>query len=847
MLQQFRATKAQVPEAILFFRLGDFYEMFDEDAVLAAPILEIALTARDAGEGKKIPMCGIPYHALNNYLPKLISAGYKVAICEQTEDPRQTKGIVKREIIRIVSPGTITDSALAETKNNFLSSIIQDGAWGLAFLDVSTGEFTIFQTARFDILLTELARIKPAEILLPPDLLQNKYLQKYYLTSRPKKTYKNDPDFQDRFSRQAALLEDFPAAARAAGALWSYFLETMPAVNPSHILAIRSYGQDQWMLLDQWTRRNLELTETMRSHDKKGSLLGILDLTKTAFGGRLLRRWIEQPLIGAADIAQRHDVLENLVNDSFMRRDLTKLFSGVYDLERLLSKVSYGSVLAKDLLSLAQTLAVLPEISAVLENSCTDFLQAYQPCLQGFEDLSALLHRALNPEAPVSLKDGNLIREGFSAEIDELRSLIHGSKEWIAKLETAEKERTGIRSLKIGFNKVFGYYLEITHANAHLVPADYQRKQTLANAERFVTPELKEYENRILSAEDKLRELEFQIFSELREKVRDSAEKILKAAQALAEIDAFVSLAETAVRNHYIRPLISTDGVLKIVEGRHPVIEQMLEEKSFVPNDTLLTPQKHLAIVTGPNMAGKSTYMRQVALIVLMAHIGSFVPAQSAVIPLVDRIFTRVGASDDLSSGQSTFMVEMREVAHILNNASKNSLIIFDEVGRGTATYDGLSIAWSVIEYLVQKPELQAKTLFATHYHELTGLEENLPGVFNLHVGVREHQDEIIFLHKIVTGRADRSYGIQVARLAGLPGELLKRARVLLHEFEANSALFTDLKSLDNTAQISFFEEPEIHPLLREIEVLDLEDMSPRQALEYLFDLKNRLAGLETF
>ncbi|MHB8126208.1 MAG: DNA mismatch repair protein MutS [Desulfitobacteriaceae bacterium] len=845
MMQQFRATKAKVPDAILFFRLGDFYEMFDQDAVLAAPILEIALTARDSGEGKRIPMCGIPYHSVNNYLTKLVSSGHKVAICEQVEDPRQTKGIVRREIIRIVSPGTLTDT-LTEINNNFLGSIVHDGDWGLAFLDVSTGEFTIFQTSRLEILLTELTRIKPAELLLPSDLANNKLLQNYFLTTRPGQTFKKYPDFINRFPKQTTLLEELPTAAKAAGGLWSYFMETMPALNPSHIVEIKSYGQDRWMILDQWTRRNLELTETIRNQGKKGTLLSILNLTKTAFGGRLLRRWIEQPLVVTTDILRRHEVLENLVNDSFLRGDLTKLLIGIYDLERLMSKVSYGSVHAKDLLALAQTLSTLPQIKAVLAGSQTQVLKDYQPYLDGFEDLTNLLHKALNPEAPISLKEGNLIKSGFSAEIDELRTLAFGGKEWVARLENSERERTGIRSLKIGFNKVFGYYLEITHANAHLVPTNYLRKQTLANAERFITPELKEYENKILEAEEKLVELEFQHFLELREKVRSYTEKILESAQALAEIDVFTSLAEVAVRNHYVRPSITSDGELNIIEGRHPVIEQMLDQESFIPNDTLLTSQRHLAVITGPNMAGKSTYMRQVALIVLMAHIGSYVPAQNATIPIVDRIFTRVGASDDLASGQSTFMVEMREVAHILNNATENSLIIFDEVGRGTATYDGLSIAWSVVEHLVQTPNLKAKTLFATHYHELTRLEEHFPGVFNLHVGIREYHDDIIFLHKILPGRADRSYGIQVARLAGLPVDLLKRAKILLKEFEADSFNYEDFQPSKTVTQIRLFEEPEIHPLLRELESIDLEGMSPRQALQYLFDLKNRLEGLET-
>lgn len=846
MMQQYRATKAKVPDAILFFRLGDFYEMFDQDAILAAPILEIALTARDSGGGKKIPMCGIPYHAVNNYLGKLVSSGHKVAICEQVEDPRQTKGIVKREIIRIVSPGTFTDPSITEINNNFLGSVYHEGAWGLAFLDVSTGEFTIFETPRFEVILTELTRIKPSELLLPPDLNSNKYLQNYFLTSRPRQTYAKNPDFLSRFSKQNFLLEDLPVAAKAAGALWSYFMETMPSINPSHIVEIKSYGQDQWMILDQWTRRNLELTETIRSQEKKGTLLDVLDLTKTAFGGRLLKRWIEQPLVVESEITLRLDVVDNMVNDSFLRKDLAKFLTGIYDLERLMGKVSFGSIHAKDLLALAQTLSTLPKITNALTGSQTQVLKDYIPYLDSFQDLTDLLFRALNPEAPQTLREGNLIKSGFSPEIDELRTLAFGGKEWIAGLESSERERTGIRSLKIGFNKVFGYYIEITHANAHLVPENYQRKQTLANAERFITPELKEYENKILEAEEKLIELEFQQFVELRENVRSYTEKILKAAQALAEIDVFTSLAEVAVRNHYVRPTITNVGDLQIIEGRHPVIEQMPNQENFIPNDTQLTLKKHLAIITGPNMAGKSTYMRQVALIVLLAHIGSYVPAQNAVIPIVDRIFTRVGASDDLASGQSTFMVEMREVAHILNNATRNSLIIFDEVGRGTATYDGLSIAWSVVEYLVQIPNLKAKTLFATHYHELTRLEEDFPEVFNLHVGVREHNDDIIFLHKILPGRADRSYGIQVARLAGLPSDLLKRAKTLLQEFESDSFDFSNFKSSDKVTQIRFFEEPEIHPLLREIECLDLDGMSPRQALQYLFDLKNRLEASET-
>ncbi len=844
MMQQYRGIKAKAPDAILFYRLGDFYEMFGEDAEIASPILQIALTGRDAGGGKRIAMCGVPYHALDNYLSKLVNAGHKVAICEQVEDAKNAKGIVKRDIIRLVSPGTLTES-VSERSNHYLASVYQDKQWGLAFLDLSTGEFTIFQTPELDVLLTELSRINPAEILLPPELMKkSKTWVGYYCSVRERKTF-SDQGLRKRFG-QLTLLQEFPVAAQSAAALWTYLLETMPGVDPTHIIEIKTYRSEDWMFLDQWTRRNLELTESLRGVGKKGTLLSVLDLTQTAFGGRLLKHWIDKPLLLQDEIDRRLNAVEELTIDSFLRKDLFKLLAEVYDLERLMGKVSYGTANAKDLLSLAQTLALLPKIQTLLTSSVAETLKINVPHLNGLDSLVIKLQSALNSNPPLSLRDGNIIKTGYSKEIDELRLISTGGKEWVAQLENSERERTGIRSLKIGYNKVFGYYIEITHANSTLVPTDYQRKQTLSNAERFITPELKEYEQKIMGAEEKLKDLEYELLLTLRDDVRGYTKAILHIAQVLAEIDVFVSLAEVAVRNHYVRPQIKENGETLIIEGRHPVVEQMLEAGVFVTNDTHMSSNHHLAIITGPNMAGKSTYMRQVALIVLMAHIGSFVPAKSAIITLVDRIFTRVGASDDLAAGQSTFMVEMQEVAHILKYATGKSLIILDEIGRGTATFDGLSIAWAVTEHLVQHPEFNPKTLFATHYHELTQLQDDFPKIFNLHVAVKERGEDIVFLHKILPGRADRSYGIQVARLAGLPKELLQRAKALLLDLEASELAPTMNDTLNPVTQFSLFDIPQTHPLLQEINQLQLEDMTARQALQYLFDLRERIQSLDT-
>jgi len=840
MLLQYQEIKNKAADAIVFFRLGDFYEMFGDDALLAAPILEIALTARDAGQGEKIAMCGVPYHAVDGYLGKLVSAGYRVAICEQTEDPQNAKGIVKRDIVRIVTPGT-TDFIGSETKNNYLGCVCKDREWGLAWLDITTGDFRIIQTPSLQVLQAELNRVDPSELILsedpaiPPNLFVD-----YYQSIVDKNWFNKTREIIERFPEQADLYEQMRTAFRAAAALWHYVRQNIPNSEQSHILKISPVQQSTTMILDKWTRRNLELISSLRGNDEKGTLYSILNLTKTAFGARLLRNWIQQPLIDLKKIEDRQAIVEELTSNTLLRKDLQKSFEAVYDLERLLGKLSLGRANARDMLSLGLTLSCLPRIRNIILENNPQKLSAYLPALSSLDDLAQFLSDAVNPEAPFTLKEGNIIKSGYSEEVDTLRSIASGGREWIARLENQEKDRTRIRSLKVGYNRVFGYYIEISNTNLHLVPEDYIRKQTLANAERFITPELKEYEQKLLTAQERLIDLEIELFQKLKEQILDYSLDIISVSQALAEMDVFVSLAETAVRNNYHRPEIKNDGIISISEGRHPVVERLTDD--FVPNDTYLTRNKHLALITGPNMAGKSTYMRQVALIVLLAQIGSFVPALKASISLVDCIFTRVGAADHLAAGQSTFMVEMNEVAHILKNSTKNSLIILDEVGRGTATFDGLSLAWSIAEYLVENETLKSKTLFATHYHELTQLEETFPGVFNLHVAVREKGDDIVFLHKILPGRADRSYGIQVARIAGLPQPLLRRAGVILRELENSSSGEKLIKAADaSLLQPSLFEIPQTHPILKEIEELDTDNLTPRQALDYLYDLVNRL------
>lgn len=841
MLQQYYEIKNRVPDAILFFRMGDFYEMFGGDAEVAAPVLEIVLTARDAGKGSKIPMCGVPHHAMDGYLVKLVSAGYKVAICEQVEDAQVSKGIVKRDIVRIVTPGTI-DTIHTETKNNYLACISKEKEWGLAYIDITTGDFKITQTPSLQALLAELNRIEPAELLFPQEMIAfSNLFSDFFITNIDKTWFKNKKSLIDKFSRQTELLEQMPVASKAATALWHYININIPNSEQNHIISISSCHQLSIMTLDRWTRKNLELVDTLRDNNEKGTLFSVLNLTKTAFGARLLRNWLQQPLIDQGILQERLDSVEELSRSTFLRKDLQKALIQVYDLERLLGKLSYSKANARDILAMAQTLSCLEIIRGIITDNDSQRLHKYLPALSGLDQLAQDLTTAINPDAPSSLKEGNLIRSGYSQHIDELRAISTGGKEWIARLENQERERTKIRSLKISYNRVFGYYIEITHTNAHLVPEDYQRKQTLVNAERFITPELKEYEQRILTAQDKLNTMEYELFCSLREELLAVSTRIMEASQALAEIDVFVSLAEVAVQNNYVKPEIKKDGKISIIEGRHPVVEKLVDNKSFVPNDTILTMDKHLALITGPNMAGKSTYLRQVALIVLMAQIGSFVPAQKASISIVDCIFTRVGASDNLASGHSTFMVEMTEVAYILGNATNNSLLILDEVGRGTATFDGLSLAWAITEFLVENPSLKAKTLFATHYHELTELEEMYPQVFNLHVAVKEQEENIIFLHKILPGKVDKSYGLYVAKIAGLPLSILKRAAIILGELE-NSSSQRNLKEIETSMlQPTLFPAPKNHPLLEEIAKLDVDSLTPRQALEYLYDLSYKV------
>ncbi|UWG99135.1 DNA mismatch repair protein MutS [Dehalobacter sp. DCM] len=845
MLQQYQEIKNRVPDAILFFRLGDFYEMFGSDAELASPILEIVLTARDAGKGEKIAMCGVPYHAVDNYLLKLVSAGYKVAICEQMEDPQSVKGIVKRDIVRIVTPGTL-DTISTESRNNYLACVYKDKEWALAYLDITTGDFQVCQTPSIQTIQAELYRIAPSEVILPKDLaMLPKLFADFYLSTVDKNSFLKISELMDKFPEQAELIQQMPVAAKAASGLWQYIRENIPNSRQEHILRISVSQNSSIMVLDKWTRRNLELVESLRTGDERGTLFAMLNLTKTAFGARLLRHWIQQPLLEQKKINQRLSSVEELTLNTFLRKDLQKALTAVYDLERLLGKLSLGKANPKDLLGLGGTLSCLPKVRAAIIDNHSEKMQTYLEPLTGLDALAEKLLAAIDPEAPYTLKDGNIIQTGYSPEIDRLRGIASGGKEWIARLENQERERTKIRSLKIGFNKVFGYYIEITNANAHLIPDNYQRKQTLANAERYITPELKEYEHQVLTAQDKLNELELALFNELRDNVLSCSLGIVNAAQSLAEIDVFTALAEIAVQYSYCKPEIRTDGIIHIVEGRHPVVERISD--IFVPNDTYLSGSKHLALITGPNMAGKSTYMRQVALIVLMAQIGSFVPAQKALISVVDFIFTRVGAADNLAGGQSTFMVEMNEVAHILDHATTNSLVILDEVGRGTATFDGLSLAWAIAEYIVETPDLKAKTLFATHYHELTELEERYPEVFNLHVAVKEQGDDVVFLHKILPGKADRSYGLHVAKIAGLPVYLLKRAAMILSELENSPTQRKIVKAVNaNMLQPSLFEMQGSHPLLKEIEELDLDNLSPRQAMDYLYDLIARIRATKT-
>ncbi len=860
MMQQYMEVKSKYKDCILFYRLGDFYEMFFDDALTASRELELTLTGRDCGLSERAPMCGVPYHAVETYLDRLIEKGYKVAICEQMEDPALAKGLVQRDVIRVVTPGTVIESGmLDERSNNFLLSVCFSGEKaGLAFADVSTGEFFVHQVEDAGrTLADEVTRISPVEIIASDLVRLREYVNRddLSMSERPGTTfqYQNASEtlckhFHLQDLSPLGLTDEYRLAAQAAGALMRYLDETQKNAL-EHITELRIYQGGDTMLLDRNTRRNLELTESLRSRTKKGSLLWLMDKTSTAMGGRLLRSWIEQPLVNREEILRRLDAVEEFTSQHVLTMTLSEELQGVYDVERLLSKVSYKSLNARDCLSLCASLKKVPGIRNLLSGAQSQGVQAVYALLDPLEDLTGLLERAIHPDAPPVISEGGIIRDGYSAILDEYRSAATNGKQWIVDLEAKERETTGIKNLRIQYNRVFGYYIEVTKSYYDMVPMRYQRRQTLANSERYITPELREIEQKIVGAQEQSVRLELQLFTEIREKIAGEIVRIQHTAQGLKTLDALLSLAKVAVSNHYVRPEITQDGSLEIVEGRHPVVEQTMQEGGFVPNDAVMDQdQARMLIITGPNMAGKSTYMRQVALITLMAHLGSFVPAKSAKIPIVDRIFTRVGASDDLASGQSTFMVEMSETAYILRNATRHSLIILDEIGRGTSTFDGLAIAWAVVEYLCDPARVGAKTLFATHYHELSELEGHVEGVQNYCISVKEHGEDVIFLRKIVRGGADKSFGIHVARLAGVPHPVLVRA----HEIQARLEV-SDVNKIgqnileEGTAreneQVSLFDVGKTE-IINELQNLDVMALTPIDAMNKLFLLREKARKL---
>ncbi len=855
MMRQYLEMKEKYPGMILFFRLGDFYEMFFDDARLVSRELELTLTGKSCGMEERAPMCGVPFHSAETYINRLIEKGYKVAICEQMEDPATAKGLVKRDVIRIVTPGTVIEqSMLDERRNSYLLSVCLEGSKaGLAFADVSTGEFFLYEIEKAaSRLQDELVRISPKEIIANAQLPQG-------ATTLPVDV-RDSAGFQFGKARAALFahfgvqslealgVEGLRLGVRAAGALMHYLDETQKNAL-EHITSLRRYYDKRYMMLDHTARRNLELTETMRSRQKQGTLLGILDYTCTAMGGRMLRRFIEQPLAVREEIERRLEAVSALASADMTAALLREELSAVYDVERLLSRISYRSINAKDCLALRDSLSHVPAIREALASlSPAGQLAELLDGLEPLDDVVDLLTRAIDPDAPALMSDGHYIREGYNPELDKLRSASANGKQWIAELEAKERELTKIKNLKIQYNKVFGYYIEVTKSFYDQVPYRYTRKQTLANCERYMTPELHEIEETVLGAQEKSLRLEQGLFIEIRDFLSGQISRMQRTAEALKTLDALLSLATASVRHHYVRPEITEDGVLDIQNGRHPVVEDGLSgEEPFVPNSTLMDCEDNrMLIITGPNMAGKSTYMRQVALITLMAHMGSFVPADSARIGIVDRIFTRVGASDDLASGQSTFMVEMNEMAHILRSATPRSLIVLDEIGRGTSTFDGLSIAWAVVEYLVDKQKIGAKTLFATHYHELSELEGSLPGVVNYRISVKEHGENVIFLRKIERGEADKSFGIHVAHLAGLPRPVIMRAHEILARIEANdvnqASIGQNILGSDADRapqQVGLFESPAMD-LVEEIRALDVLSMTPIDALNTLFALKEK-------
>ena len=859
MMQQYFETKEQYKDCILFYRLGDFYEMFFDDAIKASRELELTLTGRDCGQEERAPMCGVPFHAAEVYISRLIAKGYKVAICEQLEDARQTKGIVKRDVIRVVTPGTVIESnMLDEKKNNYIMSIYKNGLFfGMSVCDISTGDFfgtQIKQSNNFAKLLDEISRYSPAEIVVNEMMYASteeiaKIRERFecYISRL------EDTKFEEEYKQLSELyniycegkkvedIEEKVLSIISSNGLLNYLKDTQK-IQLEHINKINIYHVEKYMSLDLNTRRNLELTEKMRDKAKKGTLLWVLDKTSTSMGGRMLRRWINDPLIDVSEINLRLDAVKELVESQMLKGEVVDNLKKVYDIERLIGKISYGSANGRDLVSLKNSLNQLPSLKQVLTNTKSTLLQNLYTDLDELKDVYTLINESIVDEPPISVKEGGLIKLGYNEEIDEYKTATTDGKKWIVELEAREKEATGIKNLKVGYNKVFGYYIEVTKSYLSLVPDTYIRKQTLAGGERYITEELKVLEEKTLGAQEKLVDLEYKVFQEIRSKISSQIQRIQKTANIVSTLDVLTSFATVALDLNYVMPIVDNSGEIDIRDGRHPVIEKMLPSGSFIENDTYLNKESdRLSIITGPNMAGKSTYMRQVALITLMAQIGSFVPASHAKIGVVDKIFTRVGASDDLSMGQSTFMVEMMEVANILKESTNNSLVILDEIGRGTSTYDGLSIAWAVAEYISNKEKCGAKTLFATHYHELTELENKLDGVKNYSIAVKEKGEDIIFLRKIVKGGTDESYGIHVAKLAGVPQDVVKSANEILKNLERKSVLINKGKEKEDkkivSGQLDMYNY-KLADIAHELDKININEITPIDALNILLKLK---------
>ncbi len=880
VMVQYMSIKEEYKDCIVFYRLGDFYEMFFDDAILASKELELTLTGKNCGLKERAPMCGVPFHAADSYISKLVENGHKVAICEQTEDPAKAKGLVRREVIRVVTPGTnINPQALEESKNNYLSSVFYMGdSFGMACIDVSTGDFFIQEFDSVSKINDEIYKLVPAELICNEAFLicgldftairEKLNVSMFAVDSSYFDSAKCEKVLSDHFKMPCYKLgiEEYPLGKSAAGAVLRYALETQ-MISLDHITTIVPYVSGKYMLLDNQTRRNLELTETMRDKNKKGSLLNILDKTGTAMGARMMRSMVEQPLLEKDKIEERYDAISELNSRVIDRDEIREYLNSIYDLERLAGRISFRNANPRDMIAFASSVSMIAPIKTNLSDFSGKLLKELCEDIDTLTDLKDAIFNTIIDDPPISVREGGMIKDGFSETVDELRNAKTDGKKWLAELEAKEKEQTQIKNLRIKYNKVFGYYLEVTNSYKDLVPANWIRKQTTVQAERYITPELKELEDKILNAEDRLVSLEYNIFTELREQVAANIARIQKTAKKLAYVDCLCSLSYIAERNNYTRPVINEDGVIDIKNGRHPVVEKMLTDSGFVANNTYLDDKENrISIITGPNMAGKSTYMRQTALIVLMAQMGSFVPAESASVSLVDRVFTRVGASDDLASGQSTFMVEMNEVSQIMKNATSKSLLILDEIGRGTSTFDGLAIAWAVVEHISDESKLGAKTLFATHYHELTELEERLTCVRNYSIAVKEQGEDIVFLRKIVSGGADKSYGIQVARLAGLPEDILQRAKEIVELLSLNDISSHDRSEMIKTGgsvaekyrispkkkhketeleanQLSLFAERKCDNILDDIKQLDLSTITPIQALNKLAELQEELRG----